>query len=98
MTSNEAKAILARMKYTIPTDPDARIWYMKRNDAIEFAIELIESHEPKRPGIAQDEKGIWLMCGQCGSHMKAMYPNDPSFYVLTNYCPYCGTKVKWDDD
>ena len=57
---------------------------------------LIESRERKRPGIAQDAKGIWMTCGKCGSHMKALYPNDPSFYVIPKYCPNCGTGVLWD--
>ena len=76
---------------------NSKFVFLRPSDAT-VVMDLLKKHELKRPGIAQDEKGIWLMCGQCGSHMKAMYPNDPSFYVLTNYCPYCGTKVKWDDD
>lgn len=96
MTPNEAKAILARMKYTM-SDNGARIWYIKRNEALDLAIELIEGCEQKRPRIAQDAKGIWMTCGKCGYHMKALMPNDPSFFHIPKYCSECGTKVKWDD-
>ena len=62
---------------------------------------LSEDHEPKRPGLAQDARGIWCTCGSCGHHLKSAIPSDgsifyDSFFQFPKYCSNCGKAVKWD--
>lgn len=61
-----------------------------QKDLMRDALELLEAQEPVKPELRMSKWGFkqWLICGACGGTI--------TFKVT--YCPYCGRKVKWNEN
>lgn len=57
--------------------------------SIKKAIVFLEQYKPKKPYAHKDKYiGTRCTCGKC---------NEDILFDDFKYCPYCGTKIDWDN-
>ena len=90
---NEAEAIEC-LKINKPTSG-----YMMLQEAVDFAIQALEKHIPKKPIMKpyyKDMEEEYLCCPTCGEILTDRIPMDNKDFYF--HCLNCGQKFNWESD
>lgn len=76
--------------------PDKLIDLIRENIPMAFELFLEEKKEGVKPEKSNEWGKMWR-CGACKGVVAIQEPYSEDWYISCNYCPHCGTKVKWNE-